>query len=168
MPVPIMLSHQLAQRLAAVRKDRVALSAPERQDPGHGGISGRPALAGGRGGDCGPTQCNSGTGGARGDLTREVIRQVIPKSLLDERIRVFINLTGRFVIGAPHGDAGATGRKIMVDTYGSLGLHGSGGFSGKDPTKVVRSATTSCARRPNHWWLRAWPAPGASGGLHHR
>jgi hypothetical protein len=77
----------------------------------------------------------------RADLTREVIRPAMPASLLDERCRLFINPTGRFVIGGPHGDTGATGRKSMVDTYGGLARHGGGSFSGKDPTKVDRSAS---------------------------
>ena len=76
----------------------------------------------------------------RTDLTREVILAAIPAPLLDEHRRFFINPTGRFVIGGPHGDTGATGRKSMVDTYGGLARHGGGSFSGKDPTKVDRSA----------------------------
>jgi S-adenosylmethionine synthetase len=73
------------------------------------------------------------------DVRREVIGYVIPEHLLDERTRYFINPTGRFVIGGPMGDAGLTGRKIMVDTYGGIARHGGGCFSGKDPTKVDRS-----------------------------
>jgi S-adenosylmethionine synthetase len=80
-------------------------------------------------------------GRLRYDVTREVILPAIPASLLDEHCRFFINPTGRFVIGGPHGDTGATGRKAMVDTYGGLARHGGGSFSGKDPTKVDRSAS---------------------------
>lgn len=76
----------------------------------------------------------------RADIRREVIEQVIPGDLLDENTRIFINPTGRFVIGGPMGDTGLTGRKIIVDTYGGWGRHGGGAFSGKDPTKVDRSA----------------------------
>lgn len=76
----------------------------------------------------------------RADLIRYVIQPVIPKELLDETTKYLINPTGRFVIGGPQGDAGLTGRKIIVDTYGGAGHHGGGAFSGKDPTKVDRSA----------------------------
>lgn len=78
------------------------------------------------------------------DVKREVIRAVIPASLMDDETRIFVNPTGRFVIGGPHGDSGLTGRKIIVDTYGGYGRHGGGSFSGKDPTKVDRSAAYAC------------------------
>ena len=76
----------------------------------------------------------------REDLLKYVIREVLPEELLDENTRYLVNPTGRFVIGGPQGDAGLTGRKIIVDTYGGAGHHGGGAFSGKDPTKVDRSA----------------------------
>jgi S-adenosylmethionine synthetase len=77
----------------------------------------------------------------REDVLDKVIQAVIPPQLLDERTKYFINPTGRFVIGGPQGDCGLTGRKIIVDTYGGVGSHGGGAFSGKDPTKVDRSAS---------------------------
>ena len=77
----------------------------------------------------------------REDLTREVIGVTIPQELLDERTKIYVNPTGRFVIGGPMGDTGLTGRKIIVDTYGGYARHGGGAFSGKDPTKVDRSAS---------------------------
>ena len=142
MPMPIMLAHQLAQRLAAVRKDGVLsyLRPDGKTQVTVEYREGRPwrvdavVLA---------AQHTAAVDLAvlRADLTREVILRVIPASLLDERTRFFINPTGRFVIGGPHGDTGVTGRKIMVDTYGSLARHGGGSFSGKDPTKVDRSAS---------------------------
>ncbi|PKM67405.1 MAG: methionine adenosyltransferase [Firmicutes bacterium HGW-Firmicutes-2] len=74
------------------------------------------------------------------DLIREVVHAVVPEALLDDKTKFFINPTGRFVIGGPQGDSGLTGRKIIVDTYGGYASHGGGAFSGKDPTKVDRSA----------------------------
>ncbi len=76
----------------------------------------------------------------RNDILREVIRTSVPENLLDENTKIYINPTGRFVIGGPQGDTGLTGRKIIVDTYGGMARHGGGAFSGKDPTKVDRSA----------------------------
>merc|ERR1711988_835141 len=75
-----------------------------------------------------------------GDLKKEVIEKVIPAELMDGNTKIFLNPSGNFVIGGPHGDAGLTGRKIIIDTYGGWGAHGGGAFSGKDPTKVDRSA----------------------------
>ena len=77
----------------------------------------------------------------RSDIMSNVIKSVIPASLLDENTKYFINPTGRFVIGGPHGDSGLTGRKIIADSYGGYARHGGGAFSGKDPTKVDRSAS---------------------------
>jgi S-adenosylmethionine synthetase len=76
----------------------------------------------------------------REDITEKIVSRVIPAEMMDKNTRVLINPTGRFVVGGPHGDAGVTGRKIIVDTYGGAAPHGGGAFSGKDPTKVDRSA----------------------------
>ena len=76
----------------------------------------------------------------REDLIKEVIRPIIPEGLMDDDTKIFVNPTGRFVVGGPEGDSGLTGRKIIVDTYGGYARHGGGAFSGKDPTKVDRSA----------------------------
>ena len=75
----------------------------------------------------------------RGEVRERIIDHVIPKALRDEQTRIYVNPTGRFVIGGPKGDAGLTGRKIIADTYGGMSRHGGGAFSGKDPTKVDRS-----------------------------
>ena len=76
----------------------------------------------------------------REDLTRDIIRRLVPGDMIDEQTKIYVNPTGRFVTGGPHGAAGLTGRKIIVDTYGGMAPHGGGAFSGKDPTKVDRSA----------------------------
>jgi S-adenosylmethionine synthetase len=76
----------------------------------------------------------------REDITEKIINKVIPANMMDKNTKIYVNPTGRFVIGGPHGDAGVTGRKIIVDTYGGAAPHGGGAFSGKDPTKVDRSA----------------------------
>jgi S-adenosylmethionine synthetase len=141
MPLPISMAHQLTRRLAEVRKngtlpwlrpdgksqvtveysygkpkriDTVLVSTQHAPDISHAEISEM--------------------------VTEHVIMQVLPKELVDDRLKVYVNPTGRFVIGGPMGDSGLTGRKIIVDTYGGMGRHGGGAFSGKDPTKVDRSA----------------------------
>jgi S-adenosylmethionine synthetase len=86
-----------------------------------------------------------------------IIRPVIPKNLLDANTRIFVNPTGRFVVGGPQADAGVTGRKIIVDTYGGMGRHGGGAFSGKDPSKVDRSAAYAC-----RWVAKNLVAAGAA------
>ena len=142
MPLPIMLAHQLAHRLAAVRKEGIL---PYLRPDGKTQVT--VEYAEGRAAKVAAVVVSAQHAAEvdivtlRTDLTREVILPAIPASLLDERCRFFINPTGRFVIGGPHGDTGATGRKAMVDTYGGLARHGGGSFSGKDPTKVDRSAS---------------------------
>jgi len=78
------------------------------------------------------------------DLVKAVVKKVVPSKLLHSKIKYYVNPTGRFVVGGPHGDTGLTGRKIIVDTYGGVGSHGGGAFSGKDPSKVDRSAAYMC------------------------
>jgi S-adenosylmethionine synthetase len=88
------------------------------------------------------TQHDSAVGSdvIRRDVIEAVIREIIPQNLLDKNTKYYVNATGRFVVGGPMGDCGLTGRKILVDTYGGIARHGGGAFSGKDPTKVDRSA----------------------------
>jgi len=84
------------------------------------------------------------------DIEEHIIRKVVPNSLLNDETKVIINGTGRFVLGGPHADAGLTGRKIIVDTYGGMGRHGGGAFSGKDPSKVDRSAAYAARWAAKH------------------
>ena len=141
MPLPISLAHKLAKRLTEVRKngtlsylrpDGKSQVTVEYQD-------GKPVrvdtvvISSQHSPEVTQEQLHA-------DIQREVIRQVIPAELLDENTKYFINPTGRFVVGGPQGDSGLTGRKIIVDTYGGYARHGGGAFSGKDPSKVDRSA----------------------------
>ncbi len=141
MPMPIQLAHRLTQRLSEVRKSgRVDFLRPD----GKSQVTieyrdGRPARV-----DCVviSTQHSEKVSSAdlRDAVTEHVIRPIIPAAMLDSKTKYHINPTGRFVIGGPMGDAGLTGRKIIVDTYGGYSRHGGGAFSGKDPSKVDRSA----------------------------
>ena len=142
MPLPIMLAHQLVRGLSdtrrsngldylrpdgksqvtveydngkPVRVDAVVVSTQHSPDATHAKIT--------------------------GDLTERIIAKTIPAAMMDKQTKIYVNPTGRFVTGGPHGDAGVTGRKIIVDTYGGAAPHGGGAFSGKDPTKVDRSAS---------------------------
>ncbi len=141
MPLPIMLAHKLVRRLSDVRK---AGHLPFLRPDGKSQvtveyINGRPARV-----DCvviSTQHSDSVTNREIYDsILKEVIQHVVPPSLLDSRTKFHINPTGRFVVGGPMGDAGLTGRKIIVDTYGGYSRHGGGALSGKDPTKVDRSA----------------------------
>ncbi len=141
MPLPIMLAHRLARRLAEVRRNKtLTYLRPDGkvQVTVRYGEDGRPA---GVDNVVLSTQHHDEvtTEQLRSDITEHVIDAVIPADLRADGIRTFINPTGRFVVGGPVADAGLTGRKIMVDTYGGYARHGGGGFSGKDPTKVDRA-----------------------------
>ncbi|MEY4339760.1 MAG: hypothetical protein RLZ14_1610 [Actinomycetota bacterium] len=142
MPMPIWLAHRLAERLTEVRKAGVL---PYLRPDGKTQVTidyenGRPVrlshvLI--------STQHQDGIDRdtvIRPDLIEQVIRPVVPEQFADDGYDVYVNPTGKFVIGGPHGDTGLTGRKIIVDTYGGMGRHGGGAFSGKDPSKVDRSA----------------------------
>ena len=141
MPMPIHLAHRLVQKLAELRKSRVIpyLKPDAKSQVTIRYVEGRPVHA-----DAVVISTQHSADASldtiRKDMIEHVIRKVIPAELLDDRTKVFVNPTGRFVIGGPHGDTGLTGRKIIVDTYGGMGRHGGGAFSGKDCTKVDRSA----------------------------
>ncbi len=141
MPLPIMLAHKLTKRLSQVRKEEILdYLRPDGKSQVTVEYDGaRPARI--------EAVIISAQHSSlvkietiREDILEKVIHAVIPSNLLDSKTKYFINPTGRFVVGGPQGDCGLTGRKIIVDTYGGVGSHGGGAFSGKDPTKVDRSA----------------------------
>jgi S-adenosylmethionine synthetase len=141
MPMPIYLAHKLARRLSEVRKDNTlewlrpdgksqvtveyAFGKPKRIDTVLISTQHAPEIS---------------QEDIRAAIIEHVINPVLPKDMVDKDLKIYVNPTGRFVVGGPMGDAGLTGRKIIVDTYGGMGRHGGGAFSGKDPTKVDRSA----------------------------
>ena len=142
MPLPISLAHALTRKLASVRKEGVlpylmpdgkSQVTVEYDDAGHPSRIEAVVVS---------TQHTEDVDieDLRKDIIEKVIKTTVPADLLDEDTKFFVNPTGRFVIGGPCGDSGLTGRKIIVDTYGGMGRHGGGAFSGKDPTKVDRSA----------------------------
>jgi S-adenosylmethionine synthetase len=141
MPMPIQLAHQLTKRLADVRRSgKIDFLRPDgKSQVTVEYIEGRPARV-----DTAVISTQHSEKVSQRDLTdaiiNEVIKPVIPADMLDSKTKLHINPTGRFVIGGPMGDAGLTGRKIIVDTYGGYSRHGGGALSGKDPTKVDRSA----------------------------
>jgi len=142
MPLPIMLAHRLCQRMAELRKSKAL---PYLRPDGKSQVTveyqyGVPkrvdtiVLAAQHSPDVEQPQIEA-------DLIAQAINHVVPRDLLDDNTKIYVNATGRFVTGGPLGDAGVTGRKIIVDTYGGVARHGGGCFSGKDPTKVDRSAS---------------------------
>jgi S-adenosylmethionine synthetase len=142
MPMPISLAHKLTQRLSEVRKNGTC---PYLRPDGKSQVTVEyDAQHKVKRVDAVVVSTqhseNVGNDELRADILKHVIQAVIPAHLLDEDTKYHINPTGRFVIGGPMGDSGLTGRKIIVDTYGGMGRHGGGAFSGKDPTKVDRSA----------------------------
>ena len=142
MPMPISLAHKLALKLTCVRKEgTLPYLRPDGKtqvtvEYDDHGVKRVDAVLVSSQHDPDVTQEQ-----IKEDIIREVIRTTIPEDLLDENTKFYVNPTGRFVVGGPHGDSGLTGRKIIVDTYGGYAHHGGGAFSGKDPTKVDRSAT---------------------------
>jgi len=141
MPAPITYAHQLARKLAEVRKKKqVDWLRPDGKTQVTVEYDGHDVARIGT--VVVSTQHNESVKHKTiSDAMRElVINKVIPAKLIDKSTKIYVNPTGRFVIGGPHGDAGLTGRKIIVDTYGGMGRHGGGAFSGKDPSKVDRSA----------------------------
>ncbi|MBI3323241.1 MAG: methionine adenosyltransferase [Candidatus Omnitrophica bacterium] len=142
MPLPIKLAHQLARRLAEVRKNRML---PYLRPDGKSQVSveyvnGRPAKV--TGVVVGAHHAaRVSTPKLRRDIREVVIDPILPREFISRDTKYWINATGRFEVGGPMADTGVTGRKIIVDTYGGFGRHGGGAFSGKDPTKVDRSAS---------------------------
>jgi S-adenosylmethionine synthetase len=141
MPMPIQLAHRLTERLSEVRRSGLLkwLRPDGKSQVSVEYVNGKPVRI-----DAIVVSTQHGeevsTEQLRADVRKYVIDAVVPRDMVDADTKYHINPTGRFVIGGPHGDTGLTGRKIIVDTYGGMGRHGGGAFSGKDPTKVDRSA----------------------------
>jgi S-adenosylmethionine synthetase len=141
MPMPIYLAHKLARRLAELRKDGTL---PWLRPDGKSQVTVEYAYGKPKRIDTVLVSTQHAPEMSQADIREQIIEHIIlpsmPDGMVDKDLKIFVNPTGRFVIGGPQGDAGVTGRKIIVDTYGGMGRHGGGAFSGKDPTKVDRSA----------------------------
>src|SRR3984893_3941315 len=141
MPLPIMLAHRLTKGLSCARRDGVLdYLRPDGKSQvtvEYEGMSPVRVDAVVVSSQHSPDVSNEKM---RSDIIDKIINRAIPAEMMDQQTKVYVNPTGRFVVGGPHGDAGVTGRKIIVDTYGGAAPHGGGAFSGKDPTKVDRSA----------------------------
>jgi S-adenosylmethionine synthetase len=142
MPLPIMLAHKLTRRLSQVRQDEIldylrpdGKSQVTVEYDGNKPVRVEAVIISAQHSSLVKIET------IREDILEKVIQAVVPSNLLDSKTKYFINPTGRFVVGGPQGDCGLTGRKIIVDTYGGVAAHGGGAFSGKDPTKVDRSAS---------------------------
>jgi len=143
MPMPILFAHQLVQRLASIRKKQPKLMPylrPDAKSQVTIEYDGKKAVRVDTVVISTQHTPDAVQKRIREDVIEHVVGRVIPQHLLDKKTRYFVNPTGRFEVGGPHGDSGLTGRKIIVDTYGGRAPHGGGAFSGKDPTKVDRSA----------------------------
>ncbi|MCX6139098.1 MAG: methionine adenosyltransferase [Ignavibacteriales bacterium] len=143
MPAPIMYAHQLVYRLAQIRKKSPKLMPylrPDAKSQVTIEYDGRIPIRVDTVVISTQHDADASQKRIREDVIRHVIKKVIPEQLLDNKTKYFVNPTGRFEVGGPHGDSGLTGRKIIVDTYGGRAPHGGGAFSGKDPSKVDRSA----------------------------
>jgi S-adenosylmethionine synthetase len=141
MPMPIYLAHKLSRRLAELRKDGTL---PWLRPDGKSQVTVEYAYGKPKRIDTVLVSTQHAPEMSQADIREQIIEHVImpsmPDGMADKNLKIYVNPTGRFVIGGPQGDAGVTGRKIIVDTYGGMGRHGGGAFSGKDPTKVDRSA----------------------------
>ncbi len=152
MPMPIMLAHKLTMRLAEVRRKNILsyLGPDGKSQVTIEYVDGVPrrvdavVIAAQHTEEILDNTGKKITDKARQEIIEAVVRPIIPEKMLDDKTRYYINPTGKFVIGGPQSDTGMTGRKIIVDTYGGMATHGGGAFSGKDPTKVDRSAAYMC------------------------
>jgi S-adenosylmethionine synthetase len=141
MPLPIMLAHKLCKGLSCARRDGVLdYLRPDGKSQVTVEYDGRKPVRVDAVVVSSQHREDVTNEKMKADITDKIINRVVPAELMDKNTKIYVNPTGRFVVGGPHGDAGLTGRKIIVDTYGGAAPHGGGAFSGKDPTKVDRSA----------------------------
>ncbi len=157
MPMPIALSHRIINRITELRKNGTIkwLRPDSKSQVTVEYVDGKPvridAVVVSTQTDETPIE------EIRKVIKEQVILPVLPKDMVDAETKYYINPTGRFVVGGPCGDAGVTGRKIIVDTYGGAGRHGGGAFSGKDPARSTARPPTWPATSPRTWWPPAWP-----------